>query len=203
HADTQLDGRAFFGSYKAACERADALLFGAGDRAAVDHACRDAPVGKLTPEALYVHVSALPRLSPLLRVYEGCGRTLTGTVEAATIVKLHRFEPKVSYLVYPTFDPEPHPVLHMSVRADLTRLDVRIRDFRGWENPPILHRKETFVAADYPGRDTFARLTAQEEQAGLFADPAVIGTRGRWTALLASKGLRFRGHRLIRVPESG
>jgi DNA phosphorothioation-associated putative methyltransferase len=148
--DTQLDVRAFFGSYKAACERADTLLFGAGNQEAIDRACREAPVGKLTPEALYVHVSALARLSPLLRVYEGCGRILTGTVEAVTIVKLHRFEPKVSYLVYPTFDREPHPALHMSVRADLRRLDIRIRDFRKWQNPPILHRKETFVAADYP-----------------------------------------------------
>lgn len=200
--DIQLDVRAFFGSYKAACERADTLLFGAGNQAAIDRACREAPVGKLTPEALYIHVSALPRLSPLLRVYEGCGRALTGTVDAATIVKLHRSQPKVSYLVYPTFDREPHPVLHMSVRADLRRLDVRIRDFRRWENPPVLHRKETFVAVDYPGRETFARLTAQEEQAGLFADPAGIGTQDRWTALVASKGLRFHGHRLIRVPAS-
>jgi len=197
--DTQLDVQAFFGSYKAACERADALLFGDGNHEAIDRACREAPVGKLTPEALYVHVSALPRLSPLLRVYERCRRILTGTVEAVTIVKLHRFEPKVSYLVYPTFDREPHPAPHMSVRADLRRLDIRIRDFRKWQNPPILHRKETFVAADYPGRDRFARLTAQEERAGLFADPAAIGTRDRWTVLVARKGFRFRGHRLIRL----
>jgi DNA phosphorothioation-associated putative methyltransferase len=195
--DLQLDVRAFFGIYKAACERADELLFRAGDQAAIDRACRNAPVGKLTREALYIHTTALPRLDPLLRVYEGCGRALTGGVEEATIVKLNRIEPKVSYLVYPTFDQDPHPALKVSVRAGLKGLDVRVRDFRGWADPPILHRKETFVSADYPGRDIFARLTGEEEEAGLFAEPSVIGMRGRWAALLESKGLEFRDHRLV------
>lgn len=67
-----------------------------------------------------------------------------------------------------------------------------------WKNPPILHRKGTFVAADYPGRDKFARLTAQEDRNGLYAVPATIGTRNRWMELLESKGLELRGHRLVR-----
>lgn len=53
------------------------------------------------------------------------------------------------------------------------------------------------MPVDYRGRDTFARLTAQEEKHGLYADPATIGTRDRWTALVASKGLCFGGHRLL------
>lgn len=197
-ADIQLDIRAFLGTYKFACEKADALLFGAGDQMAIARACRTMSVGKLTPNALYVHVSALPHLNPLLRVYEGCARTLTGTVSEANLVKLHRTEAKVSYLAYPAFDHDPHPTLHQSVRADLRRLDVRIRDFRGRVNPPILHRKETFVALDYPRRSMFARLTEQEESAGLLADPSTIGGRSQWTALLTAKGLGFRGHRLVK-----
>ncbi len=176
---------------------ADELLFRAGDRVAIDAACRQAPFGKLTPEALYVHVSAITRLPPLLRVYEGCARVLTGAVEGATIVKLNRLEPKVSYLVYPSFDAEPHPALAMSVRADLRRLDVRIRDFRASQNPPILHRKELFVLEDYPGRDQFAALSIAEEQAGLFRDSAAIGTRAGWQRVLAAHGLRVVGHRLL------
>jgi DNA phosphorothioation-associated putative methyltransferase len=196
--DVQVDVRSFFGSYRAACAAADTVLFGAGDRAAVDRACRASAVGKLTPEALYVHVSALGHLDPLLRVYEGCGRTLIGTVEGATIAKLNRLEPKVSYLVYPDFDRDPHPSLTASVRADLIRLHVRYREFRSWANPPILHRKETFVGPDYPDRDKFARLTAHEEKLGLLSEPLAIGMRDRWTALVAESGHAFRGHRLVR-----
>lgn len=197
--DVQLDVKSFFGSYKTACAIADALLFGVGNQAAIDQACRESRVGKLTHEALYVHVTALPKLNTLLRVYEGCGRALAGTVSETTIVKLNRIEPKVSYLSYPDFDRDPHPALAMSIRADLRRLDLRLKDFRQWGSPPILHRKETFVAPDYPGREKFARLTAQEERCGLFSHPASIGTRNKWLELLESKGLALRGHRLVRL----
>jgi DNA phosphorothioation-associated putative methyltransferase len=197
-ADVQLDVKAFFGSYKEACSSADALLFGVGNQAAIDQACRQSTIGKITHEALYVHVSALPRLSPLLRVYEGCARALTGSVENATLVKLNRIDPKVSYLSYPDFDRDPHPALATSVRAHLKWLHIKVRNFRQSDNPPILHRKESFVAADYPGRDKFARLTAQEEKHGLFLNPVGIGMRSQWEDLLGSKGLVLRGHRLVR-----
>jgi hypothetical protein len=62
--------RVFFGSYKEAYSAADDLLFAVGDLAAVDQACSDVSVGKLTPDALYVHVCAVSELAPLLRVYE-------------------------------------------------------------------------------------------------------------------------------------
>jgi DNA phosphorothioation-associated putative methyltransferase len=195
--DLQLDIKAFFGSYKEACSAADTLLFQAGNQSAIEQACCAAPLGKLTREALYVHVSALGHLPPLLRVYEGCGRALAGTVEGTTVVKLNRAEPKVSYLVYPDFDAHAHPALAASVRADLRRLHLKYRDFRGHANPPILHRKELFVADDYPQRPVFAQLTAQEEQAGLFESPASIGTRSGWEAALHTAGLRIRDHQLL------
>ena len=42
----------YFGTYKRGCERADALLFAAGDAAAIDAACCRSPLGKLLPKAL-------------------------------------------------------------------------------------------------------------------------------------------------------
>ena len=47
-------------------------------------------------------------------------------------------------------------------------------------NPPVLHRKETFLTADHPLREKFARLTAQEEKHGLLDDTSTIGTREGW-----------------------
>lgn len=195
--DLQLDVRDLFGNYKNAVAEADRLLYGAGNLEAVDHAARTAEVGKLTPEALYVHVSALDDLPPLLRVYEGCGQALAGTVEEATVVKLHREKPQVSYLSYPTFDRDPHPALSTVVVARLQALKLTYRDFRESANPPILHRKETFIATGYPGRDKFARLTAQEERLDLLSSPS-IGTRNGWSEVLRERDVELYGHRLRR-----
>ncbi len=43
-------------------------------------------IAKLLPNALYIHSSALERLEPLLRVYEGCARAYLGEVEGANII---------------------------------------------------------------------------------------------------------------------
>ena len=77
----QRDVKAFFGSHKKACAEADELLFSLGRPGVVDTASRQSPVGKLTPSALYVHESALPAISPLLRLYEGSARSYWGRVE--------------------------------------------------------------------------------------------------------------------------
>ena len=197
----RYDIRAFFGTYKAACAEADGLLFSAGDQDAINRACGQTPVGKVLPGALYVHHSALPHLPPLLRVYEGCGRQLAGAVEGLTLIKLARQRPQVSYLVYPDFDTVGHPLLAETYVADLARLELHRRDYRRSENPPILHRKELLVAADYRGRLRFERLTAAEERLGLYDTPRLIGTRNGWAALLQSRGIGLRGHRTVRLDE--
>jgi DNA phosphorothioation-associated putative methyltransferase len=102
--EMQLDIKAFFRTYSRACEQADELLFSAGKQSAVDRACTSAGLGKLTEEALDVHLSVLGELPPLLRVYEGCARVLVGRIEGANVIKLRRARGRVSYLSYPEFD---------------------------------------------------------------------------------------------------
>ena len=192
----QWDIRSLFSTYKFACATADTLLFRAGDADAVDQGCRESPVGKLTPTALYVHGSALAVLSPLLRTYEGCARGYLGTVEGANIMKLYRHESKVSYLSYPDFETDPHPALHRSVNVNLRSFKVHVRHYH--ENRPILHRKELFVAPSHPRRATFARLTAQEERHGFYASSSPAGFSREWSHFLARAGYRYRGHRLVK-----
>jgi DNA phosphorothioation-associated putative methyltransferase len=194
----QLDIKAFFGSYSAACEQADTLLFSAGNVDEVNQACAAAPCGKLTVDALYTHVSGIPMLPPILRVYEGCARNYVGIVDGANLVKLHRHKPKVSYLAYADFDADPHPALTGALVVPLNNFDVKYWNYDGSPNPPILHRKETFVPADYPGRDKFERLSKQEERCGLLDDTMRIGHREQWKYALEEKGVVLRGHRLIR-----
>ena len=149
----QRDMRAFFGTYTRGCQEADTLLFRAGDASAIDEACRRSPVGKLLPDDLYVHRSALDHLEPLLRVYEGCGRAYLGEVEGANLIKIHRRSGKLSYLVYPEFDDDPHPALLRSIRVNLRTRQIDSNDYAQSTNPPVLHRKETFL----DGRSSAAR----------------------------------------------
>ena len=196
----QLDVRAFFPSYRQACDQADRLLFAAGNAGAVDLAARAATVGKLTGNALYVHVSALSHLPALLRIYEGCARAYIGTVEGANVVKLARRQPQVSYLSYPDFKAQGHPALDSSVVVALDRLRVSQHTYSGSDNPPVLHRKEALVHTSHPLREKFARLTAQEERLGLYEHPEAIGTRQGWGAVLQESGKEVRGHRVVRLP---
>lgn len=196
----QADVRAFFGTYKKACDEGDSLLHGAGDLVAIRATAHAAPVGKRTPTDLYLHIEALDTLPPLLQVYEGCARFVSGEVDGANLVKLAWDKPKVSYLAYPDFDRDPHPVLTAAAVIRLDELSVEFRGYRGRSNPPILHRKEAFVAEGYPGREKFAKLTAQEERAGLLSNPR-IGTRDGWHDALTAAGKRLRGHRLVKAPE--
>lgn len=198
-ASLQLDLRAFFTSYKRACELADTLLFSAGNRSVIENGCRSSQVGKLTPTSLYVHESALAELEPVLRVYEACAHTIVGRVEGANIIKLHFDGPVLSYLSYPDFDTDGHPALTQSVLVDLQTFRVKFRSYSGVANPPILHRKEQFVSASHQLKPRFARLTQSEARKGLFEHPAEIGTRNGWLRALAERNLCVRGHRLLRA----
>ncbi|MEW6494563.1 MAG: DNA phosphorothioation-associated putative methyltransferase [Cyanobacteriota bacterium] len=192
----QSDIRAFFGNYKQACAAADLMLMSVGDLRLIANCCKQSKIGKLLPNALYVHVCALEALNPQLRLYEGCASRTIGRMEGATLVKFHFKVPKISYLFYPDFDADPHPALHTSMQIDLRDLQVVYRDYDTSENPPILHRKETFVMADYPLYEKFAKLTRQEENWGLLDHTSTIGTRKGWQKCLKEHCAELRGHRV-------
>lgn len=197
-ADLQLDIRAFFSTYRRACEKADELLFSAGKTSTIDAACRNSTVGKQTPKALYIHISALSFLPPVLRVYEGCAKSYIGAVDGANIIKLHREVPRVSYLSYPDFDRDPHPALLASLIVPLQTFRVKFRDYSESNNPFILHRKEEFLPLENPLRSKFARLTKQEERHHLYDHPEMIGTKEGWGRVLESCGMQLSGHLLVR-----
>jgi DNA phosphorothioation-associated putative methyltransferase len=193
----RLDVKAFFSTYSRACEAADKLLFSAGRRDVIQQACRVSPIGKQTPDALYVHTSALQHLAPVLRVYEGCARAYIGAVEGANVIKLHRLKPQVSYLQYPEFETDPHPALAASLKIPLNTFNIDYREYRNLRNPFILHRKETMLALDHPLKAEFTCLTKQEEHNGLYETPQLIGTHQGWQRVLEEKGVYHSGHKLL------
>ena len=194
----QRDIKALWGSYKAACSIADDLLFSIGDAEQLRAAARSIEVGKRTPDSVYVHVDYIDRLPAQLRVFVGAAEALSGRVSDATLVKVHLDKPRVSWLLYPDFDTDPHPALAESWVVDLRELDVRPVDYRTRSNPPVLHRKELFVGQEHPRYETFKRLTAQEQRHGLLEDTSRIGTRDGWYERLQLEGWSLRGHRLVR-----
>ena len=198
-ADLQNDLKAFFGNYRQACDTSDQILFSLGNQETIAERCRMSRIGKFVGDTLYVHTSALDAIDPLLRLYEGCASRAFGRMEDATLIKFRADKPKVSYLFYPDFDTDPHPALRASMQADLQGLRVDYRDYNDAANPPILHRKETFVTPDYPLYQKFARLTNQEEKWGLLDNTNSIGTREGWNRRLRERQAELRGHRLVRT----
>ncbi len=201
--EVRRDIKSLFSTYRSACEQADVALLAVGEMPRVLRAAQRSPVGKMTPSAIYVHESALDSLPPLLRLYEGCARRYIGRVEEANLVKLHTTEPMISYLSYPEFESDPHPALAHSLTVHLQTFRLRERDYRSSRNPPVLHRKETFITPDHSLHAKFSRLTRQEEAKGLFEDTTRIGTRDGWMQQLTDKQVTLRGHRMIGSRNSG
>ncbi len=185
-------------SFSGVAQREATFLFRSGDARAVNEACNRAPVGKLLPNAFYVHREALDALEPLLRAYEDSA-CASRAVEGANLIKLHRHSGKVSYLVYPDFETDPHPALRRSIKLSLRTRELDCFDYAKSTNPPILHRKETFLPPGHALVAKFARLTQQEENHGLLDETATIGTRDGWQRRLAERGFTVRGHRLVRL----
>ncbi len=171
----------------------------------------DCPYGKRLPEAVY-----------FFRPNEGqVPDSLWQTIRRAelasrpdanwNLVKLHTNECAITFLSYPGFDTDPHPALTNATKINLKTGSVTQTDYSKRANPPILHRKESFLPPGDPRISTFSALTQAEEEAGLYRNPATIGLQVQWTTLLRRLGLSFSGHNLVRrerpltteAPETG
>ena len=183
--ETRHDIKSFFSSYQKACEEADRLLFSVGKADTIRQDIEQATVGKKLPDSLYVHTSAIPYLPLSLQVFIGCGRAVVGDMEGDVIVKISKKATSVSFLLYRNFDTDPHPELLLSTKVELLSGHSYPRDYSKSDNPPILHRKETFVAKDYPHYAEFCRVTEHEEKLGLLSRND-IGFRKSWQKALTA-----------------
>lgn len=156
------------------------------------------PFGKRLPGAVYlIDPADDPRIPSLLRVTVAEIRKRLEIGPEFNLLKFHTASPKISFLSYPAFEKDPHPALKEAVIVDLVTGKTRRDDYSTRANPPILHRKETFLPPEHPLHGKFSKLTQQEVAAGLLDDTARIGFRLNWERALAEKGLGFKGHRLI------
>jgi DNA phosphorothioation-associated putative methyltransferase len=192
----QNDMRSLFGSYKHACTAADLMLLSVGNLETIAQRCRASAIGQQRPNSLWVHVSVLDQLDPLLRLYEGCASRTIGRPEEATLIKFHFSSPKVSYLMLPEFDTIPHPPVRTRMQISLRDLQVRYSDFDA-DNPPLIHQKEQMVLPDYPQYEKFAKLSQQERRWGLLEDMKSIYDQRGWERCLSDHCATLRGHRVV------
>ncbi len=193
----QTDIKSLFGGYQQACTAADLMLMSLGNLEIVAERCQNSPIGKKLANSLWVHVSAIEALDPLLRLYEGCASRTIGRPEEANVIKFHCRKPKITYLVYPEFDADPHPALYTSMQIDLRDLHVHYRDHDPDGNPPVLHQKDLLVTSEYPHYEKFAKLSRQEEDWGLLEDWKRISDRRGWRSCLEEHCAELKGHRVV------
>ena len=193
-AQIKNDIKGLFDNYQKACVLADLMLYSLGSSTIISDICQDSSIGYKVSKSLSVHISALEELDPLLRLYEGCANRTIGRLDGATVIKFHTNTPKISYLFYPEFDTDPHPALDTAMHIDLRDLSVSYEEYFSSRNPPILHRKETFVTPNYPLYDKFAQLSRQEEYLGILDDISGLKTRRNWVKFLQEYGVKIKDH---------
>jgi DNA phosphorothioation-associated putative methyltransferase len=157
--------------------------------------------GKRLPTAKYVFAdSSTPLPDPLATLITALRQKFSPD-GIHNLIKFHTSSYRVSLLHYPRFFDDPHPSLAEAVVIDLATGNCKRLHYAGNANPPILHRKETFLPRDHRKVTLFQKLTRQEEQAGLFENTTTIGFAENWRRLLEEKRLMFRGHQLVKVPD--
>jgi hypothetical protein len=150
--------------------------------------------GKKLPSALYVYRDGNTRLcEPLDSLLVALVKRFD-IPSKFNVVKFRTNELRVSFLSYPEFLSEAHPALQHAVTVDLVTGKVRHTQYGKNINPPILHRKESFLPTEHPLWEEFRALTVAEEAADLYEETTTIGFKLNWEKLLNSKRLVVRGH---------
>lgn len=146
-------------------------------------------VGKQLPDSVYVHISALSTLpAELSSIVVRIATALKIPDEAWNVIKFNKRDFKVTLLNYPAFEEDSYPALHQSYTIDLEKLNVRKSDYSNSDNPPILHRKETFVDETYPLANLFKDITEEGVKIGLYENTRNIGFKQNWLRLIKKKG---------------
>ncbi len=146
-------------------------------------------VGKNLPNAIYLHESALKEVPyPLLEFLQEAIAILKLDKATWNIIKFSKKEFKFSLLNYPDFFTDSYPVLKRSYTIDLNKFSYRKVNYSKSKNPPILHRKETFLLQNHPAVPKFQEITKEGEEAGLYENSRTIGFKKTWESLINKKG---------------
>jgi DNA phosphorothioation-associated putative methyltransferase len=165
-------------------------------------AVQNLAIGKVLPEAVYLHVSALEYIPKELQDLVATAIDEHAPEKANfNLIKFFRRDFKISLLAYPDFFDEPYPCLDVACTIDLAQQKARISQYANSKNPPILHRKETFLHPDHPAVPQFEELTREGENAGLYEKSSIIGFREGWKKVIKRKGYQLVDGRIVPLPK--
>lgn len=151
--------------------------------------------GKNLPGAVYLHRDHLNRIPSKLRaLIDVIILKLKVDSGSWNILKLYKRDFKFSLLHYPAFEKYPYPPLQKSFTIDLVRLTLREADYSDAENPPILHRRETFLHQSDPRIEEYLKYTIEGQDLGLYADTTKIGSRKGWERVIRSTGYQLESN---------
>lgn len=165
----------------------------------------DSGIGKVLPDAVYLHRSRLPTLKLNGREEEFCTAveeiaSEVGAGSEYNVIKIHRNQNSVTFLCYPEFWTDPHPALDSYIFVRVNNLRKLVRSYSNSYSKPVLHRKELFIDSNHPDYGKFSRLTRQEHDAGLLrTGKVVIGTRSMWQQRLDAMGYKIVDHELVKI----
>jgi DNA phosphorothioation-associated putative methyltransferase len=101
-------------------------------------------------------------------------------------------------LSYPAFFTDSYPALSKSVTINLAKLSHNVTDYSSYDNPPILHRKETMIPPSHESYEEFCVVTEEGENAGLYENKKHIGFKASWESIINSHGYELLDGRLFR-----
>ena len=188
----RADIKSFFGDYKRGLEMGLELLFASGDTGELEVACEETKLGWQDEQALYVHVSLLNELPPVLRAYVACAESLYGDAAQADLVKLHKSSGKVTFLLYDDFTGKPLPQLRLRVKVNLRSRWTQINDHSG--DSQMLCWKERFLHPQHPDRGRMDEISAILRDLGVVS-PGFIGPT-KAQVLQATRGDKGLAERL-------
>ena len=160
------------------------------------------PYGKSLPDSIYIHESAIDILPKQLGAH--FARAIIDLElddKNWNILKFFKRDHKVALLNYPDFFDDSYPALYTSYTVDLEKHTFRKANYGKSENPPILHRKETFLKPDHPLVPAFIEITQEGEAIGLYEKTSRIGFKQNWEKLIKSKGYFLEDGRLKPLTE--
>ena len=158
---------------------------------------KNIPNGKKLPGAIYIHESVLKVVPKQLETFL---QKIIIDLELDTvdwnIIKFSTKDFRLSLLHYPKFFGDSYPALHHSYTINLEQNTFRKTNYTKSLNPPILHRKETFLLPEHPSFHDFTEITIEGEAIGLYKNSKSIGFKKSWQDLIKQKGYKLVDGRL-------
>lgn len=140
----------YLGNFLKAVSLSKKLLFSTGEKSNIIDLCKDAPTGVNDRDSFYIHSSAVPDLSPTLRVFIGMAGIFYGNIHNADIIKIHKNSIKISFYNYDDFNNKRLPELHTRIKIDLAKQQMNFYNHRSHKNQQLLFFKEKYVLETHP-----------------------------------------------------